>query len=309
MLYYLRCTDSCEYLKGDLLGIGLEYVGIALMLILAGLVLFRFFQLIRVLLAGALGGEVYLLGFQIYQGVYCRYCLIFAVLLLVAFVVNHEKSENMRNGKRGLYFLGEVNMGKRFGQYPLIIFLLLGLAIFILGFSGSTTPAYGAQIVPSYGIGNSEIRLYSDYFCPACRSVEPEIEPLLSGLVTGGKTKVSFIDVSIHKESLIYIKYFLYYTMGGESFKEVIRFRSILFQASDKGIRGEEALRKYLKKNGVLPRMRDVSVSLQAMRNSLTEDKIRATPTMVIIDNGSRNAYKGKIDISAALKSYVTSRR
>jgi len=43
-------------------------------------------------------------------------------------------------------------MGKRFGQYPLIIFLLLGLAIFMLGFSGSTTPAYSAQIIPGYGI-------------------------------------------------------------------------------------------------------------------------------------------------------------
>jgi thiol:disulfide interchange protein DsbA len=306
MAYYIGCSDSCEYLRGDLFCIDLKYMGFAFMLFLAGLAHLYFFQVVRLLVAGALGGELYLLGYQLYQGMYCKYCLLFAGLVIGAFLVNYEPAGDWTRRKRWLYLLGEINMGRRNRRYPLIVFTLLGFVIFILGFSGSTTPAYGEQIIPAYGGGTMEIRFYSDYFCPACRLVEPEIEPFMSNLTAKNKARVSFMDVPIHKESLLYIKYFLYYAKGNESFEEVIRFRKILFEAAEKGVRTEQDLRKYLGEHGALPQVRDISVPLQVLRNYFIGDKIKATPTMVVVESGSRKSYIGKAGIMAALKYYKT---
>lgn len=37
---------------------------------------------------------------------------------------------------------------------------------------------------PTYGSGAVQVRLYTDYFCPPCRKMEPEAEPreMLQGL-------------------------------------------------------------------------------------------------------------------------------
>ena len=36
---------------------------------------------------------------------------------------------------------------------------------------------------PTYGSGAIQVRIYTDYFCPPCRGMEPAVEPLLRNLI------------------------------------------------------------------------------------------------------------------------------
>ena len=67
-------------------------------------------------------------------------------------------------------------MGK--GGMPLLLFVILGYLFVVLTFSGSATPAYGAErpSAPSYGNVPYELIIFTDYFCPPCQSVESEME-------------------------------------------------------------------------------------------------------------------------------------
>ena len=82
MAYYSTCNTACTNLSGTLLGVDLKRIGIIFMLAMT------IFNLIvhptirhcvlhirTAMLAGAMGGEVLLVRFQILHGIYCPYCL------------------------------------------------------------------------------------------------------------------------------------------------------------------------------------------------------------------------------------------
>lgn len=70
MMYYDYCDTSCSYLKGDILGIDLKWVGVVFMTAIIAFAVFRQTPLVRTLLAAGLGVEVYLYAFQLQNDVY-----------------------------------------------------------------------------------------------------------------------------------------------------------------------------------------------------------------------------------------------
>ncbi|MCK9230597.1 MAG: hypothetical protein M0Q23_07155 [Syntrophales bacterium] len=95
-LYYRNfCGTACSYLRGTIFGADLVLVGILLMGALLVLNLpfparRRSFvdQSRAMMLSGSLGGEVLLVRFQIVNDVYCSYCLVFGLVVLVLFILN-----------------------------------------------------------------------------------------------------------------------------------------------------------------------------------------------------------------------------
>jgi uncharacterized membrane protein len=177
LVYYLTCEDSCAYLQGTILGLDLKYVGFIFLPVMGVLALLRQWPYLRAVLAGALGAELFLVGFQIREGVYCPYCLTIAAIILVAFIANYERPERMH----GMSFLGIVQFPwpARLGPIPLSVFVLGGFLFVWLAFSGSVLPAYGAENpenIPTFGKGSNEVRIYADYFCPPCGAAEPAVE-------------------------------------------------------------------------------------------------------------------------------------
>jgi hypothetical protein len=89
-----------------------------------------------------------------------------------------------------LYFLGEVDFPMfRIHKLPLLIFSLLGYLTILFTLSGSVTPAYGQDVVPSVpslGKGSYEVVLFADYFCPPCLRIDTKAEPLLKKLLATG---------------------------------------------------------------------------------------------------------------------------
>jgi uncharacterized membrane protein len=127
MIFYEVCDTTCSSLQGTFLGVDLKIVGMLFMvflLVLIPLQKSRFLapaELMRtVMLAGAVGGEILLVHFQIVHDTYCPFCLAFGMCILVLVAANFRR----RDG------------------YPALLAFLAGIAAFALFFHGSVLPFY-----------------------------------------------------------------------------------------------------------------------------------------------------------------------
>ncbi len=119
-IYYSICGGSCAYLEGRIFGIDLEYVGIAYMALIMLLSIMKKDLLLFVMISAGVGIEFYLIGFQVWYRTYCLYCLAFAVVVFVLYIVNFIRQH---------VILSLVAMG-------------LSLVFFAMFFEGSLAPTY-----------------------------------------------------------------------------------------------------------------------------------------------------------------------
>jgi thiol:disulfide interchange protein DsbA len=329
MIFYSFCTDSCDYLAGTFLGMDLKYIGIGFMSVLIIVTLLNFTTIVRIMLAMALGGEIYLVGYQVFVDTYCYYCLAFASLILAAFLIHHcpidafrgwrkifhrtanEEVETRGRREEHIMQLQEVLHPAKaitantehngLKRILLVIFMLLGFILLWLGFSGSNTLAFAEDTYPSFGKGKVEVRLYSNYFCKPCLRLKPQIEPLLDTLVKENRIRLLFIDMPFDKTSWEYNRYYLYAVREDRSFENTLRFRVVLFEAADAGIKTEKDLQLYLQHLGREPTGSDISSDLRAARQYIRDDGITSTPTVVVEKGGDKHVYKGIESIIEAL--------
>jgi thiol-disulfide isomerase/thioredoxin len=289
MMYYDYCDTSCSYLKGDIFGIDLKWVGMAYMGAVIALAIFRQSAFLRALLAAGLGVEVHLYAFQVQNNVYCPFCLAFSVVLIAAFIVNYEVPSAWREkrSRMGLYFLGEVNFPMfKIYKLPLLVVSLLGYVTILLTFSGSVTPAYGQvqqPAVPSLGQGACDVTVFSDYFCPPCRQIDAKAEPLFKELLATGQVRITFVDVPFNRATPVYAKYYLYAANADGGVETILRVRKLLFDAAQVSrIKTESALVDYLKEKAVLWKATDEKAVFPMLTAIIKENKIDTTPTCVI---------------------------
>ena len=119
-IYYSICAGACSYLKGTIFGIGLQYIGISYMVVLAILSIMKKDTLLVILISAGVGIEFYLIGFQIWYNTYCPYCLAFAAVIFILFALNCKRRHT---------FLSNASMA-------------LALILFAIFFEGSLAPAY-----------------------------------------------------------------------------------------------------------------------------------------------------------------------
>jgi len=289
MIYYNRCDTECRFLKGDLLGIDLKWVGIAYMAAIIIFAAFRQTSFVRALLAAGLGVEVYLYAFQIKNDVYCPFCLAFSTMVVLSFLANYEVPSAWRESRcrMWLYFLGEVDFPMlRIRKLPLLLFSLLGYLTVLVTFSGSVIPAYAAENIsdiPSIGRGAYEITVFADYFCPPCKIADTKAEPLLKALLATKKVKIIFVDVPFHKPTPIYARYYLYTANANTGAENIFHVRNLLFEAAQtRNIQQEEALTAYLKEQNISWTAMDEKPIFTKMSAIIKKNMINATPTCVI---------------------------
>lgn len=289
MMYYDYCDTECSYLRGDIWGLDLKWVGIAYMAAVIIFAAFRQSSFVRALLAAGLGVEVHLYAFQIQNDVYCPFCLAFSVMLILSFIINYEVPSAWREKKcrLWLYFLGEVDFPMfRIHKLPLLLFSLLGYLSILFTFSGSVTPAFGQEVaagVPSLGKGKYEVVMFADYFCPPCLRIDTKAEPLLKELLATGKIKITFADVPFHRFTPTYIKYYLYAVNAHSGAKNVFHIRKTLFEAAQvKHIETENALVAYLKQQKISLKPVDEKSIFSILSSMINENNIKSTPTCLI---------------------------
>jgi len=128
MIFYEVCDTTCSALRGTFLGVDLKIVGILFMVVLLAMIPLRksrFYasseHLQTMMLAGAMGGEMLLVRFQIVNDTYCPFCLAFALCVLALFVINFP----------------------RMNKYLALGAFCAGIGAFALFFQGSILPLYG----------------------------------------------------------------------------------------------------------------------------------------------------------------------
>ncbi len=281
IIFYNFCGSSCAYVKGDFFGIDLKYLGIIYAVLLLALTVLKRDVLHMAALSAGIGMEVNLVAFQVRNGVYCPYCLIFAGIVVLLFLFNFRRSRAILAGCA----------------------VVLGFLVFLLFFKGSATPAYAEEMVfPSFGKGKVQVRLYTDYFCVPCSRMEPKIEPLLQNLVKKKTITLTLIDTPVHTMTPLYARYYLYILSQDKRFEHTLQFRALLFDAARNKIEDKDKLEEFLKKNNVKFKQIDPRPTFAALSALIKEDSVRSTPTCVIIRDGKKSVFNGEAEITGALE-------
>jgi hypothetical protein len=287
MVFYAVCDTACSYLRGDIFGIDLKYVGVCYMTIIIILALLKQADLIRMLVAAGIGVEVFLVSFQISENVFCPFCLSFGIIVFLMYIINYERS-GMRNNwySKIIYAFGDAKIPfTNNQQIPLLGMMLLGYIFISFSFSGSATPTYAAEntAIPSYGKGAWELIIFTDYFCPPCQSVEKDLEPELKRLLARGDIKITFVDFAGHKDTALYAKYFLCSAASGKGYKNALKARNILFSlAMEKKIDQENDLAANLKSKGIALKMIDPKPIYKEWSAMIKRYEINQTPTCIL---------------------------
>jgi hypothetical protein len=282
-LLYSVCEESCTYLQGSLFSIKLNYLGILFMGMLALSNLLKRNVIFLILLSFGIGAELYLIGFQVMNSVYCSYCLSFGVVIFLLFALNFERSR------------------KTFVTAA----LFLGFILFLVLFQGAATPVYAADtLLPFFGNGPVNVRLYTDYFCKPCSALESKLEPVINDLVKKGVITITFIDTPVHQETTLYAKYFLYILNEKKELNYALRARSVLFEAAKQKITDSKSLEAFILQKGMRLKEFDVKSTFGVLSSYLTEDNIKSTPTCIIENKGKKERFTGA-DIAAALNNLV----
>ncbi|MBN1140887.1 MAG: thioredoxin domain-containing protein [Deltaproteobacteria bacterium] len=291
ILSYIFCRDSCRFVSGSLMGVDLKYTGLVYLAGFIFLVLLAAREPVFFYLAAGVGGEAFLLGYQLIYNRYCPFCLSLAVVVLALFLINFE-------GK-----FWKPGLGLMAG----------GFLLFSLAFASHPTPAYGSQtepgfVAPIFGKGAMEVRLYTDYFCIPCQETEEAIEPVLTELVAREAIRLILIDTPLHQETALYARFFVGTLAEDRPFEEVLRLRRDLFLAARQKITDPEELRAFIRERKVPFNDPDFDQTAAFFNVHLTEDEIDSTPTLVVIrKNGDKEVFKGKREIVEALRKVAMS--
>ena len=312
MIYYDYCDTACSYLRGDIWGFDLKWIGIAYMMVIIIFAALNQTQIVRIFLAAGLGVEVFLFSFQVKNNVFCPFCLAFAVMVIAAFIVNYEASPSWHQNQRKmwLYFLGEVNFPMlKINRLSLLVVALAGYFFILFTFSGLALPAYAQDketVIPSLGKGSYEVLMFSNYFCPPCRRIDTKAKPLLKELLATGKVKITFIDVPFNKNTPIYAQIYLYAINAGATSEEVLRIRKTLFTAAQvKHIQSQDTLINYLKEEKIVGKQLDIKPVFTAWGNLIKKYNVRQTPTCFVkYSEKDTKKYVGDIEIWDGLTKF-----
>ena len=178
----------------------------------------------------------------------------------------------------------------------------IGIFVLLLFNSAPAARESGAPF-PTFGTGTLEVRLYTDYFCPPCRALEPEVESVLKSLLKKKAIRLTLVDVPYNQNSPLYARYFLYSLAKSRDVEHAIHVRNILFaSAAKKDATGKEQIEALLKSKGIAYEALDTKTVFSRYNALIREDRIDATPTCVILRGDKREKYVGRPDIVGAIK-------
>lgn len=184
--------------------------------------------------------------------------------------------------------------------------IFIYLIVFINTFLLSTPAVAQGTTFPNFGSGPVEIFLFTDYFCPPCRALEPQIEPLLKELLRKNSITLTLVDVPFNQLTPLYARYFLYAIYGKKEVETVFHIRQTFMEAAaQRQINSEEKLINFLRERGVSYFSHEVKEALSRYNDLIKAEKIDATPTCVIVRAGKKEKAVGIPDIVAALKKLL----
>lgn len=295
----LECAET-HYWR--LFGMPFEYVGIIFFIFLLAFHLlslefpqFNFFA--GLLLAGGLGAEAKFLLLQKYRlGNWCPLCLTIAACIFCAALCYsavyflHLETYHKHGPKRE--FMKSIWKG-----IAGVVALIVGFFIASLAVSQFNPLAAAENTIKEglfFGEKSSPIEVYffTDWACPACRQLEPELEKMAPDIMKKGK--LTFVDHAIHTETLNYSPYNVSFMLKNKP--EYLKIRKDLIQLSTESKEPTlEEIEKIAAKNQIkyVPlNFSDIALSQKYFKDLATQFGIKATPTVIVINAETKKGKK-----------------
>jgi protein-disulfide isomerase/uncharacterized membrane protein len=224
------CSEACrETAKFAIFGLdfgwfGIGFFAIAVILLVGG----RFFApatwLLSLLLCAAAGAEVRFIWLQKYViGAWCPVCLgiaatVYAAAAMAALICAGE-------------FKNRGGTMKEYGRYMALILMtvVIGLTAAIWGVRQEAQAAGTDTYLGKSGSATT-VYFVSDWFCPACRAIETEVERMYPEIA--GLARIGFVDYPIHPETSNFTPYNLQFLMYEKA--KYIQLRKALAELAQK---------------------------------------------------------------------------
>jgi hypothetical protein len=180
--------------------------------------------------------------------------------------------------------------------------LILSTMLFLFFFITAGTVSAQDMSLLSFGKGKIQVRLYSNYFCGACRNLESKIEYLITDLIKKDIITITFIDIAPSRSSLLYSNYFLYIVNNKKEISHILKARTALFEASNIPLDDQEKLEAFLQRKGVKFKLFETKPVFTILNNYIRDDQITSTPTCIIINGNKKEVSNGDEDVIKALE-------
>lgn len=249
------------------------------------------------MIAGSFGAEIMFIIIQKVQiGHWCPVCLTIAASITVAGItlaINWATQlfQDIQLKNRGA-MLTRIKQG-----LSSFSFIILGFAMAFLG----TTKADGTEAAMkdikdqmAFGNKNSsiEIYLFTDWFCPGCRKIDPIVEKFYPKIKANAA--FYFIDYPIHKKSLNFTPYNLAFMVNNKA--DYFKARHVLHELSESNESpNDDDIIKAAQKQGLILR----ELSFLSVKNGMEfadtlvkKFDLNSTPTLVILNTQNNRTVK-----------------
>jgi thiol-disulfide isomerase/thioredoxin len=158
---------------------------------------------------------------------------------------------------------------------------------------------------PSYGSGPIEVSVYTNYFCAACRAMEPVVEPILKELLKNNMIRLILVDIPFDERTNLFARNFLYAIRENNDLEHALRVRDILIEAStDDNITTQKHIEAIFKKKGIPFSVFDVEPIFERYIALIKDGNVKRTPTCVIVkEDQKRRRFSGGPQIVDALNA------
>jgi protein-disulfide isomerase len=187
-----------------------------------------------------------------------------------------------------------MHIRKIFSPFSALIF---GVLFAIFGVSKINPLAAQQQTLKEslfFGKADSPIEVYifTDWFCPACRKVDPEIDKMLPDVQKNAK--VYFIDATVHPESLNFTPYNLSFLVNNKD--QYMQIRKAIEGLSEKNKTPSDTdIKNTIKPLGAKLKelsYSDVAVGVKFFKKLVKQFDITQTPTVVVINAETKKGKK-----------------
>jgi hypothetical protein len=183
------------------------------------------------------------------------------------------------------------------------IWTLMILAVSVLSWNCLSGKVWAADnLIPTFGQGPVKISIFTDYFCPPCRGLEPKIEPIIKELMEKGMITLTFVDTPTNPHTSLYTRQFIYALNFNRDFQSALYARHTLFEAAERNITEKTYLEEFLKERVVDLKPVDIAPVLAFWNQTLKEEEINSTPSCVIVNGDKKEKLRGSLDILKALE-------
>lgn len=248
-------------------------------------------------IAASLGAEIMFVGIQYFEiGVWCPLCLSIATALaiggsvyLIGYFLNFKNALHSNN--RG-EIMNKIKQGLSSISMVLVGFLLAFIGIVKIDPAEAAANEMKAKM--AFGKVGSPIEVYfvTDWYCAACRKVDPIVEKLYPEIRT--QATVYFIDYPIHKKSTNFLPYNISFLVNNKS--QYFKARHALAELSetnesptDKDV--IDAMKKHNIQYKELPYL-DIKTGTDFFEKIVEKYGLNSTPVLIIVNTKTNKEIK-----------------